>query len=122
MSVTLDEAKRQLNIPIADTSDDLELTLYVDAANEWVASKVSDTSLASVKVATLIINDHAWETQRGPGSSPLDDDDLVRVPGLAFAIPNRAVQWLEPHFVTATSLGSFPDAVDWPDPVEYSGS
>jgi hypothetical protein len=59
---------------------------------------------ASLTLATLIIAAHLWETQRGAApSGPLAaDDDTGIVPGLGYAIPNRARELLEP-FIRASS-------------------
>jgi len=47
--------------------------------------------------AAKIILAHLWETQRGPGGSPLTGGDEVSfVPGFGFAVPNRAIEMLRP--------------------------
>lgn len=123
MTITLSEALKQLNIDPAP-ADTTELQLYVDAANEWVATRVTNTGPAPVRLATLMLLDHLWETQRGPASSPVDDD--LGAPGtFGFAVPNRVLELLAPYM--GAGLGSrpsspaysFPDAVAWPDPVEW---
>lgn len=55
---------------------------------------------AAVKLATLIITSHLWETQRGASPSALslqqpDADPFVG--GVGFAIPNRARELLDPY-------------------------
>lgn len=119
MAVILAEAIEQLNME--DDSPDLgELVLYVDAANEWVATKVTGTSAPSaVKLATLILVAHLWETQRGPASSPLAGDDQIVVAGWGYAIPNRVKELIAPDVGRATATGSFPDARAWPDAAEW---
>jgi hypothetical protein len=120
VAVTVGEALRQLNLD-DDLDDIVELKLYVDAANEWVAGKVADTSPASVRLATLFLVDHLWGSQRGPVASPTSDD-LVFVNSKAYAIPNRVLELLGPYLLSSTTsapVGSFPDARSWPDPVEY---
>jgi len=62
---------------------------------------------AGVRLATLIIAAHLWETQRGVSPSPLSlqgaDVGEFSVPGLGFAIPNRARELLAPY-VQSTQL------------------
>jgi uncharacterized phiE125 gp8 family phage protein len=59
---------------------------------------------ASVRLATLIIAAHLWETQRGAASSPLAQQqaeyDQPAPLGLGFAIPARAQTLLEPYRLT----------------------
>lgn len=57
---------------------------------------------AAVSLATVIITANLWQTQRGPASSsgPLaatPADDLSAIPGLGYAIPNRARELLQPY-------------------------
>lgn len=55
---------------------------------------------ASVTAAAKIILQHLWRTQQGPGRPQrgLDDFDVTEpIPGLGYAIPNRAVQMLDPY-------------------------
>lgn len=125
MAITLEEALRQLNIPEAPTGGDLlELELYIDAANEWISERVTTTSPAPVRLATLMLLDHLWETQRGPAGSPLEPDLDQGTTGSGFAVPNRVVELITPWLVEglgdvpASPIGSFPDAPGWPDPVE----
>ena len=46
------------------------------------------------QLAALIIIQHLWETQRGASALPLADDETP-IPGLGFAIPNRASDLLK---------------------------
>lgn len=46
------------------------------------------------QLAALIIIQHLWETQRGASALPLVEGETV-VPGLGFAIPNRAADLLK---------------------------
>jgi uncharacterized phiE125 gp8 family phage protein len=59
---------------------------------------------ASVRLATLIIAAHLWETQRGAAGSPLAQQqaeyDQAAPLGLGFAIPARAQSLLEPYRLT----------------------
>ena len=122
MSITLEEALAQLNIDSPD--DETELGLYIDAANEWVAKRVSDTSPAPVRLATLMLLDHLWETQRGPASNPVDEE-MGTPATFGFAVPNRVLELLAPYMSAgsgskpAASTYSFPDAVAFPDPAEW---
>jgi hypothetical protein len=55
---------------------------------------------AAITAAAKIILQHLWRTQQGPGRPQrgLDDFDVTEpIPGLGYAIPNRAVQMLEPY-------------------------
>lgn len=118
MAVTLDEAIDQLNL---EGSEDLiELQLYVDAANEWIAAKVSDTSVhpSLVKLATLFLIDHLWGSQRGPAGIPGAGDEIVTVSGVGFAIPNRVLELIDLDLSKTSPTYSFPDAAAWPDSVE----
>ncbi|WP_318203024.1 hypothetical protein [Streptomyces sp. SCL15-4] len=54
---------------------------------------------ANILAASRIILQHLWRTQQGPGRPQrgVDDYDVSEpLPGLGFAIPNRAVQLLDP--------------------------
>lgn len=123
MAVTLPEALDQLNID-SDSDDLYEVQLYVDAANEWIATKVSDTSPTPVKLAALFLIDHLWQSQRGLAATPISGDEIVTVTGTGYAIPNRVRELLEPYLSTSggTPVYSFPDAVAWPDTVEWPAS
>lgn len=127
MTVTIPEAYRHLNIESGEHAN--EVDLFVDAANEWVASRIgqpgwiSATAAAArpniIKVATLFLISHLWESQRGPAASPLDGDLATTGGLLGFAIPNRVAELLQDSSTTATPKHSFPDAASWPDPVKY---
>lgn len=118
--ITLDEAVAHLNMEDAAASDILELTLFVDAAEEWVTAKVTDTTAATVRLATLMLVGHWWETQRGPASNPLNTNEFAPIGGPGYAIPNRVKELLGLFPATNTNAtGSFPDAVAWPDAVEW---
>lgn len=50
---------------------------------------------ARVRLATLMIVQHLWRTQRGTAGRPvLGGDDTTVVPGFGFAVPNAALQLL----------------------------
>jgi len=54
---------------------------------------------ANIRGASRIILQHLWRTRQGPGRPQrgTDDYDVTEpIPGLGFAIPNRAVQLLDP--------------------------
>lgn len=54
---------------------------------------------ANISAAARIILQHLWRTQQGPGRPQLgtgDFDVTEPIPGLGYAIPNRAVQLLNP--------------------------
>lgn len=55
---------------------------------------------AHIRTAALVILRHLWRTQTGPGLPPLggaDDYDVgTPVPGLGYAVPNRALELLAP--------------------------
>lgn len=117
--ITVDDAIDELNI--TDPADmSAELVRYVDAVNQWVATRVSDTTPAYVKIATLLLLDHLWSSQRGPGGGPLAvDDESVTVAGVGYAIPNRVKELLEPVRIKTSAMSSFPAAMSWPDSVEW---
>lgn len=55
---------------------------------------------ANLTAAARIILQHLWRTQQGPGRPQLGVEDYAvtePVPGFGYAIPNRALQLLEPH-------------------------
>jgi hypothetical protein len=54
---------------------------------------------ASVAAAALIILQHLWQTQRGASRGPVPAglDDAQMVAGIGYAVPNRALQLMEPH-------------------------
>jgi hypothetical protein len=55
---------------------------------------------AAITAAARIILQHLWRTQQGPGRPQrgIDDFDVTEpIPGLGYAIPNRAVQLLDPY-------------------------
>ena len=119
MPVTLEDALDHLNI--TTRYEDGEVSLYVAAANEWIAERVSDTSPTPIKLATLFLIGHWWDSQRGPVGTPIDDGDLVTFNGRAYAIPNRVLEILGPWLLSEHTepVYSFPDAVAFPDPVEW---
>lgn len=54
---------------------------------------------ANIRSASKIILQHLWRTRQGPGRPQrgTDDYDVTEpIPGLGFAIPNRAMQLLDP--------------------------
>lgn len=57
----------------------------------------------AVKLATLIIAGHLWETQRGASSPssalPADAFDQTTTLGLGFLVPNRAMELLTPYLL-----------------------
>lgn len=119
MSVDPDYAIEHLNLE-DDPSAAIELQLYVDAANEWLESKVTDTTPSRVILAGLFLIEHWWNSQRGPASNPLGDGDFAVV-GSSFAIPNRVLELIDDYLISnssSTPTGSFPDSVAWPDSVE----
>lgn len=117
MPITLPEAKAQLNV--AGDDDDGEIMLYVDAANEWIATRVTDTDPTPVKLAALFLVDHWWTSQRGPIGTPISEETMF-IDGRGFAIPNRVLELLGPYITTtAAPRFAFPDAVAHPDAVEW---
>lgn len=115
MAITLDDAKKQLNK--TSVTDDAELQFFVDAANEWIADQVADDDTFTAKLATRMLVEHWWQTQRGPaGGGVLDgsasDRDYWRT------IPPNVKELLPGKQRTATTpRHSFPDPGDWPDPI-----
>lgn len=60
---------------------------------------------ANVTEAALVIVEHLWDTQRGGSATParvFGAEETTMIPGLGFAVPNRALEMLAPD-----ALGSF---------------
>ena len=115
MAITIDDAKAHLNKTTDD--DDVELLFFVNAANEWMAAEVGDTTSYTVQLATRMLVAHWWETQRGPAGNPIDGDDAERR-GSWFSIPNKVRELLQSKHSTATTPRyDFPDVAGWPDQV-----
>ena len=47
--------------------------------------------------AARIILSHLWETERGPGQAPVPNIESTFLPGMSYAIPNRALELLRPY-------------------------
>ncbi len=120
MAITLADAKAHLNIPSDEHDDDVELEFFVNVANEWIEEEVADPDSYRAQLATRMLVAHWWETQRGPAGGVLDDGGGA-APGSWYSIPNKVKELLpEKHSAASTPQGSFPEAVAWPDPVEYT--
>lgn len=53
---------------------------------------------ANLTKAAVEIVKHGWKTQRGTDNRPrMGGEDTSVVPGLGYAVPNRALQYLQPH-------------------------
>ena len=48
------------------------------------------------QAASLIVQ-HLWRTARGPGLAPVPNDDMTFLPGMSYAIPNRALEVMRPY-------------------------
>lgn len=72
----------------------LALGLY-DVAYEAGRDPVPD----ALRLATLIIGKHLWETQRGPKTRLRTEDDESRAQwaGAGYLIPNRAAHLMQPY-------------------------
>ncbi len=114
--VTLAQAKTHLDI--TDTENDDELQFFVSTANEWIATKCGTSTAYPVRMGTLELVRHLWESQRGPGFASLDDDSdgSFSLGLLGFAIPTRVLELIAPFMtaLTPAPLMSFPVAADWP--------
>jgi hypothetical protein len=115
VAVTLSDAKLHLNIEATDHTDDTELQFFVDVAVEWVSKRVPDLMPAPVRLATLELVRHLWDTQRGPAVGSLDDAPTPRV-GTSYAVPNRVTELLAPYM-----LGPI-DSQPWAGSVSLSPS
>lgn len=124
MAVDLTSAKLHLNIEDDEIVDDDELQFFVDAANEWIITQVDEDDLEAkpVRLATLELIRHWWSmSQLGPAS--LAEIEASDIGLLGLRIPPIVHEMLGPFLLgDATDppapVGSFPDATDWPDPVE----
>lgn len=119
MSVTIEDAADHLKLLPGDAEGIARLQPFVDAANDWIASKAPDTTPAAVvDLATKFLIEHWYESQRGP-SAVVVGEEVVYVDGRGYAIPNRVAQLLGLGAPSSPSgASSFPDARGWPDPVE----
>ncbi len=117
MTVTRDQAADHLNMNGVADVELTKLDLYVDAANGWVGSRVTDTAPSAVQLATLFLIEHWWASQRGPDA--FVDDEFVGVGSVGYAIPTRVQELLGPFMGRSSPSGSFPTASAWPDPVEW---
>lgn len=52
---------------------------------------------AAFNVAARIILQHMWETQRGSQRPLFPGDDVMQPPGMAYSVPNRAMELLAPY-------------------------
>ena len=52
---------------------------------------------AAFNVAARLIVNHLWRTARGPGLAPVPNEDMTFLPGMSFAIPNRALEVMRPY-------------------------
>lgn len=66
----------------------------VDVA--YVAGRTSVPD--AIRLATLIIAGHLWETQRGSSPTALQEEDPAPA-GIGYAIPNRALDLLGPYLL-----------------------
>lgn len=124
MSITSANARVHLGLGATSLSpaQEAELALLVASVNEWVAARVIDTTTSSAQLGSLFLLQYWWRPQRGPANADDEIDDLVTFDGATF--PNRVLQLLGlgPYattFAAAAPVGCFPDARDWPDPVEW---
>ncbi len=61
-----------------------------------------DTAPAAISGAARIILGHLWQTQRGAVLRPsMSGDETTVMPGLGYAVPNRALELLAPFAVEA---------------------
>jgi hypothetical protein len=113
---SLDQLKQQLNI--TRNVHDVELTLYLQSASNMVLNRVVVDLTAippEATLATLIIAEHLWQTQRGDSARPGVDDEGMMDRPRGFAMPRRAEQLLLglPKVKTGP-LFSFPPAPAYP--------
>jgi hypothetical protein len=73
------------------------LTLFTPAFYVTYTAGWGTAVPAAFNAAARIIIQHLWSTQRGPGQAPIPRLDETILPGMAFAIPNRAVELLRPY-------------------------
>ena len=52
---------------------------------------------AAFNVAARLIVNHLWRTARGPGLAPIPNEDMTFLPGMSYAIPNRALEVMRPY-------------------------
>lgn len=117
--LSLDAAKAHLNAE--DSDDDAEIAWYLSVAIDWVTKKVSDITPTPVKMAILEVVRHLYDTQRGPGATPLDPDGGgdAAIGSFDFLTVPRVRELLGPYLLQPTPVGSFPDARVWPDQIEW---
>ena len=127
--VTLDQVRAHLNLddPI-DTSHDTEIELFIDAVTAHTEDRYGtvDTAPADLKLAALEdIRGLFQPGQVGPiaafgafGAENVDTGPTYR----PVRLWPRVDAWLD-RATRASSgpAGDFPDAIAWPDPVEWPG-
>lgn len=94
--------------------DGVDVTLNTDAVNllsgivrvpyrragTWAVDVTTESAMpADLRLATLIIAAHLWETQRVPGAGQGFGQPTAARPGAAWAIPNRAATLMAPYLL-----------------------
>jgi hypothetical protein len=99
------------SVNLSGYSLDSAAGLVLDVAYEGpldVSYTVGSESVpVAVTLATLIIAAHLWETQRGTSPSALalqGVEDPSATLGVGYAIPNRALQLLQPYLRSAAQI------------------
>ena len=118
VSVSMGSGSLVSSLPVDDFDLDADTGLLRRADGGWLSGSFTvtysvgrPTVPAAVRLAILVIAGHLFETQRMPGfqsadSLPagfggLDGVPDARLPGLGYAIPNRAQELLTPYIRTA---------------------
>lgn len=118
---TLEQLKVQLGMNALRNVHDSELELYLAAASNVVRARVlidEGNIPPEARLATLIIADHLWDTQRGDSAHPgFDDDAALTVAQMrrGYGVPRRAEHLLAglPQKNSGPRF-SFPDAPAYP--------
>lgn len=134
--LSLDDAKRYLNIPLANTVDDAELTEFIAAAVQRVErhlfgensdEHLDPDALSALQVlAVKVVLAEFWRTQRfktarAAGSASGTSIEADTGPAGLASLRARLTELLGPPVDGAAGgvpapVGEFPPPVDWPDP------
>lgn len=141
----LDQAKKHVNTELAITTDDAEMTAFIEAAVERVdrhlwteAERETGRSLTAAgepvtpsrRLAVMVVFAEYWRTQRPRGARSGGAAVSVAAveadsgPAGVASLTSRLTELLGPAAESSSgtaAVGSFPAALPWPDPALPAG-